>query len=335
VNVKSLCPALVTWGLGGVVSGYTVFGLIGGVPRRANGERALRRLQRRLTDHRITRRMDGQTGGRAGGRTDGRTDDGLLASALASADIAASEIIILHGGSLLFRRHRRRRERPSSAWTIVRGRRRRRRRRHRLHHRRVRRGQRRRPRRRSCRRCRLGARAGDHIGVTRAGGAAAARGRLFFVLFVRVRERVQHGTEHLGGPLGERGVTRAGRLIAGLVAGLLVSVSVARVLLAEDAEEGQEERAEHEDEEAEDDGVLDGGGVEGERGGAVRGDCDIAEPRRPVLGLLLLRDVKGLDVRCEKQGDDRHGVHPLVHGAGCGVGWGGLVEGKGASGFRG
>lgn len=189
------------------------------------------------------------------------------------------------------------------------------------------RSQRRRPRRccrRRQRRRRVGViRAGNPIAITRAEVAAVSR--LFLVLFVRVRERVQHGTQHLGGPLGEGGVTRAGRLVAGLVAGLLVSVSVARVLLAEDAEERQEEGAEHQDKEAEDDCVLDGGGIEGERGGAVRGHCDVSQPRRPVLRLLLLLgDVKGADVRCENEGDSRHGVHPLHHDAA-------VVAGRGSS----
>lgn len=189
-------------------SSYTIFGLIGGVPRRAveraSGRVSARRFQRRRADLRLTRRVARLA------------DVGRILAA--SADIAASEIIILHGSRRLFQRHRRRRRRrwdPSRGrvGSIARGRRPRR---HRVSSRSSRSApssswslspslsssssSSRSPRGRSYRRHPRG----------RWGGGA----RLVFVLFVRARERVQHGTQHLGGPLGEGGVTRGGRLIA-------------------------------------------------------------------------------------------------------------------------
>ena len=64
------------------------------------------------------------------------------------------------------------------------------------------------------------------------------------------------------------------------ICGLLISVSVTGFFSFAhgDTKEGQDESSENKDEQAEDDGVLDGGGVEGEGGGAGVADCDVPEP---------------------------------------------------------
>ena len=123
-------------------------------------------------------------------------------------------------------------------------------------------------------------------------------------------------------PLGESLVTRGGLLVSrGVSTGLLVSVSVSGLLLSKDAEEGQEECAKDEDEQAEDDGVLDGGGVEGEGGGAVGANRDEAEAG-VAADLLLVVDGEGAGAG--DQGESGENEHPL-HDDGCvGVG----TEGK-------
>ena len=69
------------------------------------------------------------------------------------------------------------------------------------------------------------------------------------------------------------------------ICGLLISVSVSGFFSFAhgDTKEGQYESSENKDEQAEDDGVLDGGGVEGEGGGAGVADGDVPEPGIPFL----------------------------------------------------
>ena len=87
---------------------------------------------------------------------------------------------------------------------------------------------------------------------------------------------------------------------------MLVSVTVSGLLLSEDAEERQEEGAEDEDEQAEDDGVLDGRGVECERGGAVRGDRNVAE-----TGITLLVTLDVLSMSDGQKSNSGNSDNPL------------------------
>jgi len=89
------------------------------------------------------------------------------------------------------------------------------------------------------------------------------------------------GGEVDDGPLG---VSVSGGWL--LVSGVWGGVSVTGVLsgLGGTEEEGDDESADQSEEEEEDDGVLDGGGVEGEGGGAV--GTDVNEPQ-PGFSLLL------------------------------------------------
>ena len=113
-------------------------------------------------------------------------------------------------------------------------------------------------------------------------------------------------------PLGEGVVSGGGLLVSSLVSGILVSVSVSGgVVLTEDPEEGQQESAEDEDEQAEDDGVLDGGGVEGQRGRAVGGHGDVAQ-----TGLTLGIEELFFGVSAGQEGDGGDGDDPL-HGDCC------------------
>ena len=111
-------------------------------------------------------------------------------------------------------------------------------------------------------------------------------------------------------PLGERGVAGSGLLVSRsglLISGsalLLVTVTVSSLLLAEDTEQGKEEGSEDQDEEAEDDGVLDGGGVEGQGGGAVGGHGDEPKSGLTVLGEVLLRMGGGGEESDGSDGDD-------------------------------
>ncbi len=118
-------------------------------------------------------------------------------------------------------------------------------------------------------------------------------------------------------PLGVRRVSGRGLLVSALlvVRSLLVTVSVSGpALLSEGTEEGQQEGAEDEDEETDDDGVLDGGGVEGQGGGAVSAHGDEAQAG---VALLLQLDVVG-GVGAGQEGQGNNGVQPL-HCVGCGV----------------
>jgi len=91
------------------------------------------------------------------------------------------------------------------------------------------------------------------------------------------------GGEVDDGPLG---VSVSGGWL--LVSGVWAGVSVTGVLsgLGGTEEQGDDESADQSEEEEEDDGVLDGGGVEGEGGGAV--GTDVNEPQPGISGLLGL-----------------------------------------------
>ena len=152
-------------------SSYTIFGLIGGVPRRAV-ERASERAGERPTFPTAPRRPPthktcGEAGGRRPGSSPPPPTSPPVRSSYCTAVAAFSSGIV--GGGDGDGAHPGGGSGPSRAVDVLAV----------TVCRLVRRGQRRRPRGRCRRRCRhrrrrLGARAGDPIAVTRAGGAAAA-----------------------------------------------------------------------------------------------------------------------------------------------------------------